>query len=224
MAKHNPRIISIANRKGGVGKSTVTMLLAGVLAEERAARVLVLDTDEQQSISDSVKADAQLHGSAAALYSVEACPPGDVIDRLGGLQARYDVIFIDAPRVTESKTDVNLGRILAVCDAVLVPVLGSTMDVLSTIPFVRMLEDIADFKRKNGLPFEYAGFINRANARKENRDAMEVLEKNGLPFMQNAIPDLKVFAAPSAYLSVLHARGGIRFSPFLNEFYQRFKI
>lgn len=225
MAKHNPRIVSVLNRKGGVGKSTVTMLLAGALGAE-GKRVLVLDCDEQQSIFDMLNTYAGLYANAniSPLFNVEACPPGDVIDRLGGLRARYDVIFIDAPRVTESKTDTNLGRILAVCDAVLVPVLGSMMDILSTSNFVYMLQGIAEFKQKNGLPFEYAGFINRGTARKENRDTMEALTTLGLPFMQNSIPDLKIFAAPDAFTPILGVRGGIRFLPFFSEFRQRFKI
>jgi cellulose biosynthesis protein BcsQ len=225
MAKHNPRIVSVLNRKGGVGKSTVTMLLAGALGAE-GKRVLVLDCDEQQSIFDMCTADAGLYADSKMepLFEVEACPPGDVIERLGGYRARYDVIFIDAPRVTESKTDTNLGRILAVCDAVLVPVLGSMMDVLSTSNFVYMLQGIAEFKQKNDLPFEYAGFINRGTVRKENRDAMDVLKNRGLPFMENAIPDLKIFSMPSAYTPILGARGGIRFLPFFSEFRQRFKI
>lgn len=41
--------IAIYNNKGGVGKSTVTVCLAGFLAANRKKRVLVIDLDAQAS-------------------------------------------------------------------------------------------------------------------------------------------------------------------------------
>jgi chromosome partitioning protein len=42
--------ITIATQKGGVGKSTLTMLLATALAVDYGFRVIVIDADPQQSI------------------------------------------------------------------------------------------------------------------------------------------------------------------------------
>lgn len=218
------RIISIANRKGGVGKSTVTMLLAGALAEEKGGRVLILDTDEQQSILDTVANDAKLYPSGVPLFDVEALAPMFVVDYLKLHGQKYDFVFLDAPRVTEAKTDTALAQMMVLSDVVLVPVLGSVMDVFSTMAFIKVLDGIAEFKRKNGLVFDFAGFINRASVRKENRYAADTLESLNLPFMDSTIPDLKIFATPSGYASILVSKGGTRFLPFFNEFCKRFKI
>jgi len=42
------RVIAVVNQKGGAGKSTLAMLLAGALAES-AGRVLVADADPQNT-------------------------------------------------------------------------------------------------------------------------------------------------------------------------------
>ncbi len=47
------RVITVANRKGGVGKTTLTLNLAAELAE-RGKRVLVVDLDEQCNLTDSL--------------------------------------------------------------------------------------------------------------------------------------------------------------------------
>nr|WP_086941091.1 ParA family protein [Thaumasiovibrio occultus] len=51
-------IWSIANQKGGVGKTTTTVSLAGLLAE-RGARVLLVDTDPHASLTTYLNIDSE---------------------------------------------------------------------------------------------------------------------------------------------------------------------
>ena len=56
-----PQIISIANQKGGVGKSTVTILLATALAKHKKKKVLILDTDVQGSITNWLESERSMY-------------------------------------------------------------------------------------------------------------------------------------------------------------------
>jgi chromosome partitioning protein len=44
-------VICVANQKGGVGKSTLSSLLAFYLCDKQGARVLAIDLDNQRNLS-----------------------------------------------------------------------------------------------------------------------------------------------------------------------------
>lgn len=76
------KIISIANFKGGTGKTSTTVNLAAVLAE-RGHRVLVIDADPQHNTSDFFGAEADsvtladvLRGEAEPYWPDIVCPTG----------------------------------------------------------------------------------------------------------------------------------------------------
>jgi chromosome partitioning protein len=62
------RIIAIANRKGGVGKTTTTVSLGAALAA-RGKRVVLVDLDSQQSLCASVRARPPKPGLADVIFT-----------------------------------------------------------------------------------------------------------------------------------------------------------
>ena len=65
------KTVVFANQKGGVGKSTLTCLLAYFLAERQASRVRVIDLDAQCNTSRTLRAFA---AGAGAIQLFEAAP------------------------------------------------------------------------------------------------------------------------------------------------------
>lgn len=118
-------VITIASQKGGSGKSTVTMQLAGVLstrAEE--TKVLVIDADQQGTCL-----------KWAAMAAEEAPFPATVIGmtepiihrQLPRIRADYDFILVDTPPHAEAVAR----SVIIGADLVIIPVLPSPVDLWS---------------------------------------------------------------------------------------------
>ena len=208
------KIISITNRKGGVGKSTLAVLLAGCLAKDR--KVLILDCDEQRSIESLAALERNMY-EGDPLFDVEGIALQFVYDFLKLKGDQYDVIFLDVPRFTGS--DSATMQTLGCCDAVLIPCLGSTLEVLSIIDFINALQTLSDYKEKNNIGFNFFGVMNRVTRRSENNETKQILESRGLPMFDSSLSDVKLFTNPSVYNCILDTKEGKRrFTDFYNEF------
>jgi chromosome partitioning protein len=82
------RVFTVANQKGGVGKTTTTVNLAAALARS-GARVLVIDLDPQGNASTAL--GIQHHSETASVYDVmiEDAPMADVIQKSPEFDALY---------------------------------------------------------------------------------------------------------------------------------------
>lgn len=67
---HHARVIAVANQKGGSGKTTTTIALAGILAEDNK-RVLVIDCDEQANLTMGLGLKASTKGTYDILMDDE---------------------------------------------------------------------------------------------------------------------------------------------------------
>lgn len=88
----NRRVIAVMNRKGGVGKTSITANLAGVLASA-GYRVLAVDLDAQGNLGDDLGyRDTDLNDDGAALFQALAfgkalTPAKNVRDNLDAVPA-----------------------------------------------------------------------------------------------------------------------------------------
>jgi chromosome partitioning protein len=218
------RIISVANSKGGVGKSVVSIMLAVAVAKEKGKKVLIIDCDSQGSITEMYNHEMELHDSDPAI-EVEELTPRKVQTFLKRFGRDYDYIFIDVPRMTDKKKDNSTVMLLYNCDAVLVPIIGSEVDVLSSMDFLTILQEAKADKAEMDEELKFYGFINRRNLRKSNEEAEADMKKSGMLMFKNSLPDLRILTTPSFYKSILEsAEGERRFRNFFNEFCRKFKI
>lgn len=122
------KVITLANQKGGTGKTTLCMQIAGTLAR-RGAATLVIDADRQGTATRwADSADRAAPFPARVIAHAE--DSGPVHDRISLYRERYDYILVDCPPAVESPA---LRSALLVSDLCIVPVIPSPADLWSTV-------------------------------------------------------------------------------------------
>jgi chromosome partitioning protein len=162
------QVVAVLSEKGGVGKTTTCMSLAGVTAE--ASRTLVVDVDPQASASwwSANIDDEQRPFDFATATDVT---------QLGGLRDKaeaegYDVVFVDTPGSLEGRA--ILKTVLASSDYAVIPTEPAPLSVEPLIRTVRTL--IAP----SGIP--YRVLCNKIDGRAAGMrdDAFRMLDEQGI--------------------------------------------
>ena len=142
-------VIAVANQKGGCGKTTVAMNLAGVLAGEGGLKVLLMDADPQASAQQwAMRSEDNGVG-----FEVMTHPHEDVHRKVRDMSGKgYDVVIIDCPPGAsqsstgkDSQTSISRMAILS-ADVVLVPVRPSMLDYLASHQLLPLLKDVGALK------------------------------------------------------------------------------
>jgi len=119
-------IISVANQKGGAGKTTTAQQLAVELAGA-GYRILVVDMDPQASFTQWYRLRVKQNLNH---FTVQTIPQGLLVDDLADLKLRtdLDIILIDCPG---NIVDITVAAIQS-SDAVITPVRATGLDIAAT--------------------------------------------------------------------------------------------
>jgi chromosome partitioning protein len=132
-------IITIANSKGGVGKSTIAVHLAAWL-HHNGHRVTLADCDTQQSSSEWIRE------AAPTVKAIRLANPDEILNELPSLAEETDYVVADGPG---SQTETSRALLLR-ADLGIVPCKASMLEVRALSKATEVLRQAQDIR--NGLP------------------------------------------------------------------------
>jgi cellulose biosynthesis protein BcsQ len=210
MDKKETLFVAFSTQKGGVGKTTLTVLAASYLHYVRGYNVAVVDCDYPQfSIADMRRRDVEqvmkdshykrmAHIQFTAIgknaYPVEECAAVDAIARAEQLQMEneLDFIFFDLPGTMNAA---GVVKTLAYMDYVFVPISADRVVLESTLQFATTLHDNLITTGKANIKSLHLVW-NMVDGR-EKSDLYHAydhaIEELGLQVMETVLPDSKRF-------------------------------
>ena len=193
------KIIAVVNQKGGPGKTTTVMNLAGTLAR-RGSKVLVVDADPQGTATRwaaSAADEAPFPASIAGLADADAKLHREVKKFVGD----YDFIVVDCPPSAFSPVSQSA---LLIADLGLVPVIPSPPDLWAGVA-IRTVIEAAEVIN------EHLQARLLINQRKPNTrlvaKTLEILSKYHIPLCRTQIGDREAYRHAAAYGQTVHHLG-----------------
>ena len=173
------KVITIAQQKGGAGKTTLAAQLAVAFAAD-GKRVALVDIDPQASLADWHR----LRNGAQVRYPLDMSEVAGyrVSTELSRVKSSHDIVIVDSP--PHAETEAKLA--IRAANLVLVPVQLSPMDIWATGPTVQLA-------RAAGVPVLLV--LNRVPSRANIVQIMRAqLAEQELPVAQATIGNRVAFA------------------------------
>lgn len=127
------KVITIAQQKGGAGKTTLAAHLAVAWTTQKK-KVAVVDIDPQMSLTTWFRLREEARGDAGAGLLVNQIKGWRVRNEVESLAREHDVVLIDSPPHAETEARVAVRS----ASLVVVPVQPSPMDVWATRPTLEL--------------------------------------------------------------------------------------
>ncbi|WGF87009.1 ParA family partition ATPase [Marinivivus vitaminiproducens] len=174
------KVITVAQQKGGAGKTTVLAQLAVAWVAE-GLRVAVIDIDPQGSLTGWLELREEA-GEGVAAITGTAKTAWRLGSTLRGLARDHDIVLVDSPphAATEAKVAIRAA------DLVLVPCQPSRLDLWAAGPTL-------DLAVEEGLPARVV--LNRVPARgRIDLDIGKAVEARGAGLLEPALGNRVAFA------------------------------
>ena len=152
------KVISFTNQKGGSGKTTLSANLA-VLWSNSGYKVAVIDADAQNSLTYWLEARKKYYGENDIGITSYNLDVRNLKEEIKQIKSKYNFIIIDSPPSITFDTI----QIIKASDRVFVPVQPSPLDLMATVPFLKLVIQ----EKKNPIIF-----LNRVMPRARLTDAM----------------------------------------------------
>ena len=175
-------VITLANPKGGVGKTT-SAIIAAMELSRAGAKVAFFDLDPNANVVKWKNA-RNTQGKKTAFTVLQR--PSDieeVLQSIEDLNKAHDYVIVDL----EGTRDKIVTYTLSATDLVLIPTNGSTMEAVQGADTVKLIRSTSKMTRRD-IPFSFV--FTRTNAAFQSTDERAVkmeLENNSLTYFKTRI-------------------------------------
>lgn len=132
-------VVSFANPKGGAGKTTSALLLAGELAA-KGAHVTVIDADPERWISQWGK----MPGKPANIDIIADVTEDSIVDVIERAAARTQFVIVDL----EGTASLMVANAIGMSDLVIIPAQGASMDAKGAAKTIRLIRNQERLSRR----------------------------------------------------------------------------
>jgi chromosome partitioning protein len=205
LQRHNNVIITVGGIKGGSGRSTISTNFACIAASFKA-KVLLVDTDEQETATDFAAVRREDHPDAVRFTCIKLTG-SNVRAEILKRSRKYKHVIID----TGGRDTTSQRAAISVSNVLLVPFTPRSFDIWT----LNAVESLVEEMRTVNPVLQAYTFLNRSDPQgqsRENDEAATLLKQvRGLTFLDAPIASRKVYAhAASQGLAVTELTGAQR--------------
>lgn len=194
-------IISFANQKGGVGKTTLCTTFANFLGQQ-GERLLLLDCDSQNSIVEKRKGDQAKFPNQPFTYNVQSfdiVKSENVVNLMTRIKELEGIVLIDTPGHLSQQ---GLIPLFAACDFVVCPYQYDATTINSTITFLKFFQHL-----KSNIVDMHARLLlvpNRYDKRVGKKDELELWRQTSEAFSKygEVLPSIELKADMQRYNTI----------------------
>ena len=178
-------IISVANPKGGAGKSTATLVLATTLAQQGAS-VVILDCDPNRPIEGW-----RAGGSENPVLVDGEVTESNIVAKLDDYRRRFQFVFVDLEGTASRLMSRALGR----ANLVIIPIQASPTDAELAAKAIHLIqEEEAAFEKS--IPYRILFTrTSPAIATKLEKSIVEQLRAGEVPTFRNHLNERSAYKA-----------------------------
>jgi len=177
-------VISLANPKGGSGKTTTALILATQLAES-GATVIIVDADPEQWISQW----ASLPGRPVGISVRDGATEDSIVDQIEAASREAQFVIVDL----EGTASLMVASAVGMSDLVLIPMQGSSMDARGGAKTLRLVGNQSKMARRD-IP--YSVILTRTSAAMRSRalrNVQDQLRDNGIDVLRTSLVERAAF-------------------------------
>lgn len=171
-------IISFANPKGGAGKTTSALLLAGELAS-RGARVAIIDADPEKWISQW----GRLPGKPDNLTILGDVTEDSIVDQIETAAQDAQFVIVDL----EGTASLMVANAIGMSDLVIIPTQGASMDAKGAAKTIKLIRNQERMARRLILHSVLMTRTSAAVMSRALKNVREQMDKAGIDVFQTAI-------------------------------------